>query len=155
MLRHALLTATLLLAGCAHAPGLAPVRTGLGVAAMVDTSRHRKAVSVPADVMSYVDDYQGRMHAQYDRGTRSVHMAVKLRASTDGFKHTFEATMGARDGKGAQGFMLDEDAPAGAITYYLVVQGTVVETGPNKLSVDNLPEFFVSDFGKNYQGTAK
>jgi hypothetical protein len=146
--------AALILAGCGVQP--VPIARNITpdarVDALVDTTRHRKSLVVPADVMAYVDDYVERMRDKYGK---DVSFGVTLVASNDDFKRRFEARLEGKRGKGSQGFLLPEDAPAGELAYYLVVNASVVKEKKNGLSVDALDPFYVSDYGKNYVAKAR
>jgi hypothetical protein len=162
MMRHCLITvlALSMLVGCGTSPtaigGASRLETG--AKALVDTSRHRHALVVPADVMAFADDYMTRQHAKYDKGGTAAHLGLKLVASADNFKSNFEAAVdrfNPRNGGGPQTFMLDENVPTGQLEYYLVVTGTVVTQARNSLKMDALPDFYVSNFGKNWRATVK
>lgn len=147
-----------LLTGCGAAPLAAQRVAPAGPTAKVDTSRHRHALTVPASVMAFADDYIEKQQATLNHGDTSAHFLVTVEASANGFKRTFSANVdqaNPRTRGGSQTFMLDEDCPAGELTYYLVVTGSVVTQSPNGLKIDELPPFFVSNYGKNWTSVVK
>jgi hypothetical protein len=147
-----------LLSGCGAAPLAAQRLAPTALAAKVDTSRHRHALTVPASVMAFADDYIEKQQDKLNRGSTRAHFLVSVQASANDFKRTFSANIdqyNPRAKGGSQTFMLDEDCPAGELTYYLVVTGSVVTQSPNGLEIEELPPFFVSNYGKNWTGTVK
>jgi hypothetical protein len=144
-----------LLTGCGAAPLATQRVASADLAAKVDTSRHRHALTVPASVMAFADDYIEKQQAKLGS---SVHVLVTLVASANDFKRTFTAKIDQNNPRakgGSQGFMLDEDCPAGELAYYLVVTGSVVTESKNGLKIDELEPFFVSNYGKNWKATVK
>ncbi len=148
------LLAALTLPGCGFqaAPIAGDVTADGQLEALVDTTRHRKRLVVPADVMSYVDDYVERLRDEYGN---QVSFGVTLVASNNDFKRRFEARLEDKRKSGSQTFYLPEDAPSGELEYYLVVGATVVKEGKDSLSVENLEQFYVSNYGKNWRGKAR
>jgi hypothetical protein len=150
--------AATLLTGCGAAPLAAQRLAPSDMAAKVDTSRHRHALTVPADVMAYADDYIAKQQDKLNHGDTSAHFLVTLEASNNDFKRTFDAKIdqyNPRNKGGNQTFMLGEDCPEGELAYYLVVTGSVVTATKNSLKVDELPPFFVSNYGKNFKAVVK
>lgn len=148
--------ALMVLAGCGHAPMAVVVRPGAATQALVDTSKHRHALTVPSSVMDIARDYMARTHKQYDQGDTTVHFTATVVASNDNFRTKFTAAIEKVEStKGDETVMLDEDAPTGAVSYYVMVGGTTVATNGHYVAVNEIPDFYVSDYGKNYRATLK
>jgi hypothetical protein len=150
------------LSGCT-APVAAPTAMKAGVlAAKKNTSTKSAVVTVPASVFAYMEDHHAQLLEKYADADTKVHVTVTLVASRDGFKRerleaklpkeAFEET--GTDRAFVLG-MLNGGVQPGEYTYYMVMTGMVVRQGQTRAYMDTLPDFYVSDHGKNYRTTLK
>jgi hypothetical protein len=157
------LAALVLLAGCGTAPvaPLAASHTAAALGARVNTSTHAALVTVPADVMNYMEDHYAQLTKKFNRSSDHVGVGVYLVMSNDHFKHDrHEAQLDPKSfpGSGSREFMLgmvNGDIAPGPYEYYLVMRGLVSHSVPGSVSFDSLDDFYVSNYGKNYQVTIK
>lgn len=163
-MRHLLVAALALalLAGCGISPThLAAPKAGV-LAAKKNTSTKAALVKVPAEVFAYMEDHLAELKKKHEDADTKVHVTVKLVASRDGFKREkLEAQLPAKalaetgtDREFMLG-MLNGGVEPGEYSYYLVMSGIVARQGRTRAYMDVLDDFFVSDYGRNYEVTLK
>lgn len=160
----ALTLVALALAGCGKAVTLAAqplTQTSKSSATSIDSTN---SMDVPESVLAYANDYVKRMGSKYP--TRTLEFYADVVASQDNFKTSFVSTgnSAAYSPKGgcfffSNRFKLFSEAShsgrtvtPGRYRYYLRV--SVHEPyAAHQASFLNEPRFFVSDYGKNFEGT--
>ena len=135
------------LAGCG-AQGFAPVAAKSAGLTAKKVTTNLSYLTVPADVMAFVADHLDQQARAYPN--KAVSARVEVKASNNGFKTTYtgelEGTLVAGAKARATAFQLVH-APAGDYEYYVVVYPAA--------GSERLKEFYVSNYGQNWQGTSK
>lgn len=149
------LMVSFLLAGCGQAPGLAPSSAKVGTfAAKKNTSTRAAMVHVPADRMAVLADRYQQIKQKYAAPGQTVSAVIHVVVSNDGFKKVrHEAKMPASDLGGDHAFvvgMINAGVTPGNYEYYLVMKTVVFTQSKNRLEAEELEDFYVSDFGRNY-----
>ena len=163
------LLAATFLAGCGVAPTTASAQRG-GVQAKSSAEKRRVQLRIPAQVMGYVDDYAQKLQADwgreyekdmYGRPThpkfrvkfdRHDRMAVKVLASADGFKTTFDENgYNAWRAQSGRDILVPFVAPVGPVKYYLELRAEIESVATGKV-VKRLPVHHISDMGRNFDG---
>lgn len=159
------LMATLMLAGCGQTSVLAPQNNAGSksgpMAARANTSTKSAIVRVPAGVMANMEDHYAQLQQKYNAPGQTLSAVVVLVASNDNFKRVrHEAKLPAADLTKAPGTahdfvvgMLNGGVTPGKYEYYLVMKAVVFTQGKNRLEAEELEDFYVSDFGRNYPVT--
>lgn len=167
------LVAATLLAGCGVAPTASPLgalKAHAPQSRALDAEKRRVELRVPARVMGYVDAYAADLKREYGQEMerdmygrpmypkytvkldRSSREDVKVVASADGFKTTFDEN-GYNAGRRQDGtdVLVPFVAPPGSVKYYLEVTASVTSTATGKL-VKRLPVHYISNMGANFDG---
>lgn len=160
----ALTLVVLALAGCGKAVPVTLTAQTMTQTVKAASPTSMNSMEVPVSVLAYANDYVKRMSAKYP--TRTLEFYADVVASRDNFKTSFVSTGNSAGFSPKSGcsffsnrFKLFSESThnglavtPGSYRYYLRV--SVHEPyAAHQASFLNEPRFFVSDYGKNFEGT--